>query len=231
MVGYNFTTKEELNMGKNALAGKIRKGSTAHIVYQAMMTHPKSIFTSKDILEGLWEDYPKLTPARMVGLLGGKFIDMGLIERTEETRKSRAGRKLAVFHRIEKAEQPLIYDAKAKDQLGNSKMNIKRRKKKAPEIPEEIDALQLGVAMIDYVKHLQDRVRNLCLDTRDFKNRKTTEVKEKERQLNVLRHEIDGLKKTNEDLRRKLANKSRTFNTKEVLDFKRRKAQSSGIGN
>jgi hypothetical protein len=229
MIGYNFITKEELSMGKNALAGKLRKGSMAHIVYEAMTTHPKSTFTSKDILDGLWDDYPKLTPVRMVGLLGMKFVNMGLIERTEEIRKSPAGRAMAVFHRIEKAEQPLIYDPNAKDRFGNSKPKQKH-KKKAPEIPEEIDALQLGIAMIDYVKHLQDKVRDLALNTRDTADRANTELKERTRQLNVLRHEMDGMKKINDDLRTKLANKSRTFNTKEVLDFKRRKAQNSGIG-
>jgi hypothetical protein len=202
-----------------------------HVIYEAMMTHPESIFTSKDILDGIREDYPKFTPVRMVGLLGVKFVNMGILEKTEEVRKSPAGRTIAVFHRIEKAEQPLIYDPDAKDQLGKSKMNIKKRKKKAPEIPEEIDALQLGVAIIDYINHLQDRLRNSILNSKSSTEAQNTQLKEKERQLNVLRHEMDGLKKNNADLGTKLANKNRTFSTKEVLDFKRRKAESSGIGN
>ena len=119
-------------MGKNALAGKIRKDSMTHIIYEAMMTHPESTFTSKDILDGLREDHPKLTPVRLVGLLGVKFVNMGILEKTEEVRKSRAGRRIAVFHRIEKAEQPLIYDPDAKDRFGNSKPK-RKHKQQAPD--------------------------------------------------------------------------------------------------
>ena len=217
-------------MGRNPVAGKIVKGTITHAIYEAMITHPNEKFTFQDIFDGLKEDYPKLTPIRVSSTLGGRFIDKGILEKDKYTRKSPAGRTLTVYLRNEKAEQPLIYDPKAKDQLGNSKPK-RKYKKKTPEIPEEIDATQLGVAIIDYVKHLQDRIRNLARNSKETIGAQETQIREKERQVNVIRNEKEAMRRENESLRTKLANKNpRTFNTKEILDFKRRKAESSGIG-
>jgi hypothetical protein len=229
MAGYK---KGEVSMGKkgtkNAMAGKIYKGSMNHIIYEAIMTHPKDTFTYKDVMGGLIKDHPNLSMSKLMNTVS-RFIRMGLIERSKKTREASSGRKVSVFRRVEKAKQPLIYDPNAKDQLGNSKPK-RKYKKKAPEIPEEIDATQLGAAMIDYLRYLQKKVRSLVLEVRDAKEKANTQVKEATRQVNIVRHEMDGLKKINEDLQTKLANKSRTFNTKDVLNFKRRKAQSGGLG-
>lgn len=227
-----LTQKEELNMGKkgtkNKMAGKIYKGSMNHIIYETIMTHPKDTFTYKDIFSGLTKDHPTLLMPKLMNTVS-RFIKMGLIKRSKSVRKSvSSGRKIAVFRRNDEASQPIIYDPEAKDRFGATKPK-RKYKKEAPELPEEIDALQLGIAMIDYVKHLQERVRSLVLNIRDTKEKADTQVKEATRQMNIVRHEMDGLKKINEDLKTKLANKNRKFNTKEVLDFKRRKAQS-GLG-
>ena len=226
MGGYNF--ERRLSMGKkgtkNAMAGKIYKGSMNHVIYEAVMTNSTDLFTCKHIFSGLQKDYPALTYHKVMATIGNKFVKLGIIEKTGKRQRLSGHKKpFIVFHRIEGAKQPLIHDPNAKDHLGDSKP---RRKKKAPEIPTEIDATQLGVAMIDYVTHLQDRIRSLAMELKDTKQKADTQVKEATRQVNIVRHEMDSLKKINEDLKTKLANKNRTFNTREVLDFKRRKAQS-----
>lgn len=213
---------------ENKMAGKLYKGSVPHKVYEGIMTHPSDEFTGKEIFDEL---DPKPEYSVVITLIGGKFIKMGIVEKTDKKKiDSKTGRSLALFRRKEQAKQPIIYDPDAEDHLGNSKPK-RKRKKKAPPIPETINAMELGTAIIDYIAYLKERVSDLALSLRSTTARESTQIKEKERTINALRHQIDGLKKENDDLRTKLAGKTRTFNTKDVLDFKKRKALNSGLGN
>lgn len=216
---------------KHPTAGTIRKGSIKHTIYEAMITYPSDTFTCQDIYKGIEKDHPEIKLTALQNMIGFIFVKMKIVKKTDKTRESaESGRKLVIYERVEKAKQPLIYDPEATDRQGN-KVTPKRKytRRKKPGIPAEIDALQLGEAVIDYIKYLQSRVTDLALDVRTSVDKSSSMEKSLQQQVNAKQYEIDGLKKQVDDLTKKLASKQKTFSTKDVLDFQKRKAESSGI--
>ena len=217
-------------MAKNAMKGKIRKGTKMHIVYQAMVDFPTDTFTSNDIWEKVIEVDKDITLLNVQNIIGSVFKKMKLTKPTTITRLGKTGRQIKVYERDLTTTQPVLYypslhkkSPSAPHSTNIPSSSTSSSKAKGP-IPEIVDALQLGEAMIDYLNHLQYRVSDLLQTTIEIKGKARTQESDLTRKINVLTYENDGLKKANATLTTKLAQKSKTFNTSDVLNFKKQKA-------
>lgn len=214
-------------MGKNKSV-KIRKGTKTHLMYEAVMTNPSASFSCRDIWENLKKDGHDISLHSVQDMVGCKFVRMGILQKTnKKVFAKESGRIIQTYRRVDEAVQPVILDDVGKKK---SEKTLIKRQKKQP-IPDKVTALELGEALIDYVNDLQVRLEKLALNYRSSIEKAKNVEASLRKEIQQLTYQIDGLKRNNHDLTQKLANKNRTFSTKEVLDFKRRKAQANGFGN
>ena len=164
-------------------------------------------------------------------LTGSRFKKLGIVKKTDEKRKSKGtNRMVSVYQYLPEAVQPIISKQSEASPPAESSKTPKKvsKKQKVSSLPEEITATGLGESIIEYINNLQDRIGNLALTLKENIEKSKMSMGYLKKQIHTLTYQNDGLKKANADLTKKLANKSRTFNTKDVVDFQNRKGARSG---
>jgi hypothetical protein len=200
-------------MGKQVMKGKIYKGSAVHAIYEVIMTQPNEKFIIREI-------------GRVQNVVT-RLTKMGIVEQTDKKRYSiDAKRQVPIFRRYDDVPQPTIHE---KSDAVNRKTKTKQPFPKKKDTPNEVSATELGESVIAYVNHLEGRVSDLALSLRDVQGKAKTQEGALRKEIQTLNYQIDGLKRNNEDLQKKVNAKGSTFNTSRITDFKQRKAKSHGF--
>ncbi len=214
----------------NSLAGTIRRGSVKHVIYEAMMGHKSDTFCSKDIYDRITKKRPDIQMQTVQNMVGFVFVKMKIVKRTDRVKESaESGRKLKVYERNAQAKQPIVREKG----IGPAKQPKRKYTRKAKVAAPTLTALEMGESLIDYVNHLQERVGALAVECDKALTNFGDEKRSHQKTKDSMQYKITELEKANDALKTQAEQKGsgRTFNTESVLDFKKRKAESHGVGN
>ena len=217
-------------MGTNTLAGTIRKGSVKHVIYEAIRDYPSDSFVCKDIFAKIADKRPDIKLQMVQNMVGFIFIKMKIVVKTPRVREAEgSARKLIIYERNAKATQPIIREPG----IGPVKKPKKKVVEKKGPVAPSLTATQLGETVIDYINHLQERVGNLAVELDATQKSLRQEKKAHQQTKDAMQYKVAELQKANDALKTqaKQSGSGRSFNTKEVLDFQKRKANEHGVGN
>lgn len=198
---------------------RIRTGTKVHCIYETAATKPGD-FTVREIYLEVKKQYPAVKISHVENLFS-KWAQVGFIKKTGKKKKIKgATRKTTAWYLDLQKPQPVI--------IGAAKKPAAKKRPVKKGLPAEIDALALGEAVIDYINHLQSRVSDLALDVRSIKDKAATQERALKREVGQLTYQIDGLKKNNADLQKRLADSQKRKGLKldPIIDFKARQGHN-----
>jgi hypothetical protein len=218
-------------MGKYKL--KFRMGTQIHSIYEAVITHPQDTFTSRQIWTAAGQVQPNVSLIYVQNTFS-RWAQKGFLEKTGEIINT--GKPNHILWRIKDlnvAAVKVIGKIKETAKAPNDKDKNGIRKKspaiKQHGLPPQVDALQLGEAIIDYINHLQNsagelknRISQLGIQLREMKSGYATELQKLQKEVDVLRYRNNGLVQTNAELTKKI-NSRRLLNTAHITEYQKNK--------